>query len=1031
MKTKTFFLCGLILWLAAFPFVTSVLAASERHGQVKFGGLPIPGATVTASQGDKKLVTITDPQGVYSFPDLPDGVWTIEVEMLCFVPIKQDVTVGADAAIPDLELKLLPFDEIKAAAGPQPTPPVSVAINAPAPEPAKPIKPKKGAPPPAANTPGGFQRTDVNASKSDAAAQSNANAAAQSDNSAGNDDLNKRAADGFLINGTANNGAASPFATNPAFGNNRIGMRSLYTGNFGFGLDNAALDARPFSIDGQDTPKQQVNNFRGFAQVGGPVRLPGLTQKNLGNFFVGYQWIRNRNATTQPGTMPTAGERAGDFSQLSTPVIDPTTGLAFPGNMIPQTRISPQALSLLKLYPLPNFSGPYNYQLPLVSDTHQDGLNSNLNKSINRKNQVFGNFAFNSVRSDTPTLLGFTDRMDQLGLTTKANWRHFFTNRFYGTFAYQFSRQATTVTPNFANKENISGDAGILGNDQQPQNWGPPNLNFVSITPLTDGNQSVNRNQTSAVSADMFWNRGRHNVSFGGDFKRQQFNVISQPNPRGSFSFTGAAAGNDFADFLLGVPDTIQIASGKADKYLRGGIADAYVTDDVRISPSLTMNVGIRWEYWSPLSELQGRLVNLDVVPGFSAVAPVVANNPVGALTGAKYPDSLIHPDKHEFQPRIGLAWRPLPASSMLVKASYGVYYNTSVYQTIAQQMPLLSKSLSVQNSAADPLTLANGFNAFSNLPTLFGIDPNFRVGYSQNWLASVQRDLPGALIVTATYNGIKGTRGVQEFYPNTYAAGAANPCPTCVSGFAYMTSNGNSTREAGQIQLRRRLHNGFTASAQYVYSKSIDDAALGGRGQGTLLVAQNWRDLGAERGLSSFDQRHQATLSGQYTSGMGIGGGTLMSGWRAALFKEWTLLTNITTGTGLPLTPTYFAPTQGTGNTGSLRPEYTGAPLYNAPAGMFLNPAAYVLPPSGQYGNAGRDSITGPFQFSLNASLSRTFRLTDRFSLDLRVDSTNTLNHVTFQNWNTTFGSTQFGLPNPNSANAMRSMLTTLRVRF
>ena len=155
------------------------------------------------------------------------------------------------------------------------------------------------------------------------------------------------------------------------------------------------------------------------------------------------------------------------------------------------------------------------------------------------------------------------------------------------------------------------------------------------------------------------------------------------------------------------------------------------------------------------------------------------------------------------------------------------------------------------------------------------------------------------------------------------------------------------------------------------------------------------------------------------------------MSGWRAALFKEWTLLTNITTGTGLPLTPTYFAPTQGTGNTGSLRPEYTGAPLYNAPAGMFLNPAAYVLPPSGQYGNAGRDSITGPFQFSLNASLSRTFRLTDRFSLDLRVDSTNTLNHVTFQNWSTTFGSTQFGLPNPNSANAMRSMLTTLRVRF
>jgi hypothetical protein len=294
-----------------------------------------------------------------------------------------------------------------------------------------------------------------------------------------------------------------------------------------------------------------------------------------------------------------------------------------------------------------------------------------------------------------------------------------------------------------------------------------------------------------------------------------------------------------------------------------------------------------------------------------------------------------------------------------------------------------------------------------------------------------VQRDLPGALIVTATYNGIKGTRNVQEFYPNTYPLGAANPCPTCVAGYAYMTSNGNSSREAGQIQLRRRLHNGFTASAQYVYSKSIDDAALGGRGQGSLLVAQNWLDLSGERGLSSFDQRHQVTLSAQYTSGMGIGGGTLMSGWRGALLKEWTVLTNITTGSGLPLTPVLPIAIPGTGYTGSYRPEYTGASLYSGAPGLFLNPAAYATPPSGQWGNAGRDSITGPYQFSLNASLSRTFRLTDRFNLDLRVDATNALNHVTFQNWNTTVGSTQFGLPNPNAANAMRSLLTTLRVRF
>jgi len=155
------------------------------------------------------------------------------------------------------------------------------------------------------------------------------------------------------------------------------------------------------------------------------------------------------------------------------------------------------------------------------------------------------------------------------------------------------------------------------------------------------------------------------------------------------------------------------------------------------------------------------------------------------------------------------------------------------------------------------------------------------------------------------------------------------------------------------------------------------------------------------------------------------------MSGWRGALLKEWTVLTNITTGSGLPLTPVLPIAIPGTGYVGSYRPEYTGAPLYSGPPGLNLNPAAYATPPSGQWGNAGRDSITGPYQFSLNASLSRTFRLTDRLNLDLRVDATNALNHVTFQSWNTTVGSTQFGLPNPNAANAMRSLLTTLRVRF
>jgi hypothetical protein len=203
----------------------------------------------------------------------------------------------------------------------------------------------------------------------------------------------------------------------------------------------------------------------------------------------------------------------------------------------------------------------------------------------------------------------------------------------------------------------------------------------------------------------------------------------------------------------------------------------------------------------------------------------------------------------------------------------------------------------------------------------------------------------------------------------------------------------------------------------------------LGGQNTNGFAIAQNWLNLAAERGLSTFDQRHLLSSQVQYTTGMGVTGGMLLTGWRGALLKEWTFASQINAGSGLPETPIYLAPVPGTGVTGTIRPQYTGAPLYSAPAGLFLNPDAYVAPASGEWGNAGRDSIRGPGQFTLNASLGRTFRVSDRLNLDVRADSTNALNHVNFTTWNTTINSAQFG--SPAAANAMRSMQLTLRLRF
>ncbi|HUI77469.1 MAG TPA: carboxypeptidase regulatory-like domain-containing protein [Bryobacteraceae bacterium] len=1033
-------IASLVLCCALALSPIDPLLASEHRGQVQFGGLPVPGATITATSANKTLTAVTDPQGSYIFPDLADGVWKLKIEMLGFAPIQEDVAVAPNAPAARWDLHMLPLADMKAVAATPPAAPAAAPTPAAAAVPTtvpntKTAAKGKGAPTPT-NTQTAFQRAEVNATSSEAAAPPGDLLANQNVS-----ELTQRASDGFLVNGTTNNANSSPFAQNQAFGNNRRGPRSLYNGNIGVILDNSALDARPFSLTGQDTPRPAYNRFTGVAAFGGPLKIPHLFN-NGPNIFVNYQWTRNRNASTTPGLMPTEAERNGDFFGVVNPlgmpvtVIDPSTGAPFANNTIPSTRFSPQALSLLNLYPLPNFAGStrYNYQIPIVGIMHQDSMQARINRPINRKNQIFSTFAFQDTRSDNPTIFGFLDTTDTLGISSTFNWRHSFSSRLFGTFGYQYSRQSTRVLPFFANRENIAGEAGITGNNQQPVNWGPPTLNFASgIGDLTDLQSSFTRNQTTVVSYDTLWNRGRHNFSFGGDWRRQQFNPLSQQDPRGTFTFTGAATGYDFAGFLLGIPDTSSIAFGNADKYFRASSYDAYITDDWRVNPSLTLNVGARWEYWAPVTELYGRLVNLDITPGFTAEAPVVASNPAGPLTGQTYPSSLLRPDKHAVQPRLGFSWRPFPASSMVVRGGYGVYYNTSVYVPIATQMAQqspLSKSLNVANTPNNPLTLASGFNASPTItPNTFAVDPNFLVGYSQNWQLSVQRDLPGSLVMIATYQGSKGTRGVQDFLPNTYPVGAVNPCPTCPSGFAYLASNGNSTREAGQLQLRRRLHNGLTANLQYTYAKAIDDAALGGRNQGQPVIAQNWLDLSAERGLSNFDQRHQVSFLTQYTTGMGIGGGTLVSGWKGALFKEWTFISNFTAGTGLPLSPVFFTPVPGTGVSGPIRPNYTGVSVYNAPPGLFLNPAAYSPPLSGEWGDAGRNSITGPSQLSWNASVGRTFRMSDRMSLDLRVDSTNTLNHVTYPNWNTTVSSAQFGLP--NTANAMRSVQTTVRLRF
>ena len=1161
--------------LAAWIAVAGLLAA-EHHGTVKSGGLPVPGASVTAIKGDKKLYTTTDENGRYSFANLADGAWTIEVEMLGFAKLSNEVGIAFDAPAPEWNLKLLSMSAITAAAAAAttapppaatPAPPTASTAAAAAPTPAKPTEasttpaPAAAAPatatkPAAGGTPArgqgrgqtaanggrpsllqsnGFQRVDVNSSGDLAAAPDTGLAANEAA------DLSNSADPSLLVNGSVSRGLDMPQQNdwfggpggrmdgmgggpggmngmngmNPgggdgaggvqmggrggpgggmpgggrggpgggmpgggfaggfggrggggpgggrggdrgagrggpmgragvaSFGNGRRDRRMQYNGNLGVTLDNSVWDARAFSINGQETPKPAYAKARATMVFGGPLKIPKLLDGTKGTFTLNYQLSRTRSGASSTNTMPTLLERSGDFSQSVGPqgpvtIYDPLSGSPFPNNVIPTNRISPTSLALLNYYPVPNAPGyKENYQAPITTISNSDNLNSRLNQTLNKKDRLSGGIGYMGSNSTTPNIFNFIDTGTGRNINANIAWSHNFTPRIINSLRYTFSRSRSLATPFFADNTNVAAELGITGTSQAPQNWGPPSLSFTNYTGLSDGAASLVRNQTSGVGDSLIWVHGVHNMTFGADYRRQQLNRASDPNARGQYTFTGAstaellngvaapATGFDFASFLLGRPDTTALRYGNSNLYFRTAAYDVYMTDDWRITQKFSLNFGIRWDYQSPITELYDHLANLDIAPGYAAIAQVLPGQS-GPYSGA-LPGSLVNPDKNNISPRIGFAWRPLTKGSLVIRGGYGTYYNTSVYNNIASNMaqqPPFAQSFTVATTSLPlnvPMTQYFSYISGQNqLTNTYAVDPNYRIGYAQMWQISFQQDLGHSLVGTFTYNGTKGTHLDQTLLPNTAPSGSkTNGLP---SGYIYEQSNGNSIYNGATFQLQRRFRNGVSANVLYTHSRAIDDA----------VQAQNYLSTEAERALSSTSRPNVLNVNWQYSTAVGRGGGMLIQGWKGTLLKDWTVTNAITVGSGMPLTPTVggvSSTTTGSGITGSLRANATGLPVDAAAPGQPFNYLAFALPLPGQWGNAGRDTIIGPSQFSLNGSLGRTFRLTERKSIDLRFDATNALNHVTFTRFNTTIGSNTLGLlSNPSN---MRSLQATLRFRF
>ena len=329
-------------------------------------------------------------------------------------------------------------------------------------------------------------------------------------------------------------------------------------------------------------------------------------------------------------------------------------------------------------------------------------------------------------------------------------------------------RQTNDSTPYFANRANVSGDAGIAGNNQEPVNWGPPGLIFSSgIAGLTTASTVGRRHGRTGIGRSVWRTRGGHNVTFGGASARN-LDVFSQQNARGT-SPSPDRSPDRTSPISCSAFRTLRDRVRQRRQILRARSVNAYVTDDWRISPALTVNTGVRWEYESPFTESLGRLVNLDVAPGFSAATPVVGadarTRTAAAFSRASASRCGQSPDRR---------WSFAPATAFIA--------TPSVYQSMAlmlAQQPPLSQSVERREQRGASVDAGQWIQRpGAALSNTFAVDPDFRVGYAHNWQVSVQRDLPASLTVTATYLGTKGSRLMQEFVPNTYPAGAVESVP-------------------------------------------------------------------------------------------------------------------------------------------------------------------------------------------------------------------------------------------------------------
>jgi hypothetical protein len=852
-------------------------------------------------------------------------------------------------------------------------------------------------------------------------------------------------------------------------------------------LQNDVLDATILNFTSK-APKR-FNTFGG--SLGGPVTIPHLySGKDKTFFYVDYEGNRRRTATPEQYLVPTLAERNGDLNGL--PIVSPTTGqptnvainptngTPFPNNTIPASLLNPVSLKLLNgYYPLPNVSGSgsgYNYETlqPIPSNTN--GFDARLDHYITSNQQVYARFSWKNLLSDSGQLglpanpLLPNDINVEHDRSFIVSYNYTITPKMVNEFRFGFTNSLidTTFPIQGATADNDLGLTGISFANH-PNTGAFPTFNFSDGTGFTSigrDKDGPGRSKTMQFTDNLSRTMGKHTLRFGLDVRRVFYETVvrwGQSDDFGAFTFNqGVFTGSSFGDFLLGAPNTDFIVGSSPNTNEPSVQWGVYAQDQWQINDRLTLNFGLRWELLPEFTENQGDIANFDPRNGDVVVPDILLNKtvPSSPLLQANYnaflvsfnacqlptrnmslpcsnvvtasqdhlSQSLRNTYWHDFDPRIGIAFRPFRDNKTVFRAGFGIFTQTPLGQLAYDFLgiPLGAPYTYSNNNGGVPLftfpqtSPASTTAQYGGTGLYDGMSPNFKDPQTAQWNVTIERQLTSSIAARITYSGMNSYRmNVKEDYnaiPPSKQPYVPNPFVDSRAPYQnwdeinYSANAGFQNYQGLTFEATQRLSHGLYFQANYTWAHNISDAqgdAPGGFASENLLFTPSYDqfDLRAARGNVAGMPRQRFLLTGTYQLPYGTGRTWQSKNWFVnGALGGWNINTVTLIQTGPWLTPT-ISPTEDQSNTGIIgrggitaRPDAVGNP--NVSSGDLqwnLNAFAPTPAGAGRIGNAGVGILEGPGTIAVSAGLSKIFPVRERLRFRFEATFTNALNHTNF----------------------------------